>query len=621
MPSSERVYPVRSGVAPDRVATVAEAPAGAPVQAVPADGPPSGTVTTTAPGVATAAVTTTAAGDAIEAGVAGSVRAVAEPGLAQAVAVLTRPDLAHVVDLVAWVEDGWLHVANADGASRLPVDDPDGPWEILRGRDPVADQDPMHGVPLVAALADPSPPAARNAYPFAGRRLLSMFADPTRSPDIAVVHTPRHYWPERGGHLGEHGSLDAGQSRAPLVLSGAGVTARGLLPRVARVIDVAPTLAALAGAAMPEAEGTALDDLAGPGARHVVGLLWDGTNCNDLLDLAARGELPNVARLLARGVALTGGALAEFPSVTLTNHTSAITGVGPGRHGILHNVYFDRATDRQVITNEAATWHVACDQLRDGVSTVFEAVARSRPGTETACVNEPIDRGASYSTFGLVRALGVGPGAGGAGAGAEAAGGGMEDYLPAAEGDPHASAERVTADPNYAWSTRVDALGLTQIIDLWADGREPPVLTWWNTTITDTGHHGGGPYSPEARAALADADRRLGVFLDLVERRGLTDQTAILLTADHGFEAADPDCRGDWDVALHRAGVVFRDEGYGFIYLGLAGDDEAPADSADPGSPANLGDRATPGGPAGQGGPGGSGAQATASLPPQPPGT
>lgn len=292
--------------------------------------------------------------------------------------------------------------------------------------------------------------------------------------------------------------------------------------------------------------------------RHVVGLLWDGTNCNDLLDLARDGRLPNVARLLARGCALTGGSVAEFPSVTLTNHTSAITGLGPGRHGILHNVYFDRAIGRQVSPNEVRTWHTACEQLRPGVRTMFEAVAAARPGAYTACVNEPIDRGATYSTFELVRALARldGPG-------------GMADHLPPAQDDPHASATWVEADADYAWSSRVDALGLTQILDLWK--AEPPLLTWWNTTVTDTGHHLGGPYSPAARASMLDADRRLGVFLDLLDARGLTDQTAILLTADHGSEGAREDCTGDWDAALLGAGVTFRDEGYGFLYLGDLG--------------------------------------------------
>ena len=45
--------------------------------------------------------------------------------------------------------------------------------------------------------------------------------------------------------------------------------------------------------------------------------------------------------------------------------------------------------------------------------------------------------------------------------------------------------------------------------------------------------------------------------------------TTVLLTADHGMELADPTCTGDWDVALTEAGIPFRDEAYGFIYLGV----------------------------------------------------
>ena len=89
------------------------------------------------------------------------------------------------------------------------------------------------------------------------------------------------------------------------------------------------------------------------------------------------------------------------------------------------------------------------------------------------------------------------------------------------------------------------------------------------TTLTDSAHHAGGPCSPIARAGLRDADARLGVWLDLLESRGLLASTTVLLTADHGMELADPMCTGDWDVALTEAGIPFRDEAYGFLYLGV----------------------------------------------------
>lgn len=477
---------------------------------------------------------------------------------AAAVSVLIDPSLAHVVDLVAYPDGDGIVVANAEGASRIRLSDPDAPAEVLRGRDPIADQNPLAFDSYEAEAADPSPPNARNSYPYAGRRLASLFADAERAPDIVVVHTGRHYWPDRGGHLGEHGSLGVVQSRAPFLLSGAGVTGRGLVRDAARVVDVAPTLCVLAGvdpADLDDMEGSPWVSGITPGtARHVVGLLWDGANSNDLLHLAVTGELPAVARLLDNGFALTGGAVAEFPSVTLVNHTSALTGVGPGRHGVVHNAYFDRRTGEQVVPNDSTMWHRASEWLRPGVRTVFERVAEARPDAMTACVNEPIDRGAAYSTFGLVRA-------GGASDGAHS----MSSALPDPAADPHVTPLHL-ARQDYHWGSQVDGIGLVQVRQLLEQGM--PDLLWWNTTLTDAGHHAGGPRSEVARSALRDADRRLGAFLDDLASRDLLDGTVFLLTADHGSEPADPECVGDWDAALQEAGIPFRDEGYGFVYLG-----------------------------------------------------
>jgi len=469
----------------------------------------------------------------------------------RAVDVLCDPALAHVVDLVAYADRSAIVVANADGAARLTASDA----EVLHGRNPVADQDPLAFTPLTTELADLSPANALNAYPFAYERLASLFSA-TAAPDIAVVHTGKHHWPDQGGHLGEHGSLNVVQSRAPLILSGAGVTERGILGVASRTIDVGPTLAWLAGAALgalSDMDGRALVDLVVPEAQHVVGLLWDGCNSNSLYALAQAGELPNVARLMSSGCALRGGAIAEFPSVTLVNHTSALTGVGPGRHGIVNNAYFDRRNAAQVLTNNSATWHRWSEWLAPGVRTAFEFV-----DGPTASVNEPVDTGASYSTFALVRE-------GGSSDGAKSM---LDDFLPDPKLDPLATQEHVLGNKEYHFSSSVDGIGLQQVLDLWPAVSEAPRLMWWNTTLTDTGHHEGGPHSPIAHAAMRDADARLGVFLDRLEHLGVLDRTMFLLTSDHGSEGADPSCVGDWDQPLRDAGLTFRDEAYGFIYLG-----------------------------------------------------
>ncbi len=484
---------------------------------------------------------------------------------------LCQPQLADIVDLVCWVEDEpggdrAAYAANSIGRVRFRID---GPAEVIAGENPIGSEDPLAFLPYEQELADPSPKRSTdNAYPLAAQRLLSFFADPDRSPDLAIVHTPRHFFPDEGGHVGEHGSLDVIQSRAPFILSGAGVRRQGYVDDHARLVDVGPTLAHLAGVpeeALRDALGAALDGSprtqwydATAARSHVIGILWDGGHCGDLLHLAEAGELPGVARLVERGMALRGGAVAEFPSITLTNHTAILTGVGPGRHGVMGNVYYDRATGERVVPNDESTWHRSSDWLRPGSRTIFEMVndqLGEAGRLRTASVDEAIDRGADYSTMALIRASGE--------SGADA----LDDALPDPTTSPFLGDPSLLADDYFRWGVRVDDLGLQQMLDLWADPAAAPVFTWWANVVTDAGHHGGGPRSAMARDSLRQSDARLSAFLDHLEALGVLDDVTILLTADHGFEGSDPTCTGSWKPALDALGLPYRDEGPGLVYL------------------------------------------------------
>jgi predicted AlkP superfamily pyrophosphatase or phosphodiesterase len=333
----------------------------------------------------------------------------------------------------------------------------------------------------------------------------------------------------------------------------------------AAVVDVAPTLAWLAGVPPDQLtdghgrplDGVPRDDLVSRAGRWVVGILWDGAHCGELLRLATAGELPGVARLLERGLALDGGAVAAFPSVTLANHTSLLTGVGVGRHGILGNAYWDRALGHEVVTNAGSAWHRAGEWLRPGVRTVFELVHAADPAATTACLNEPTERGATISTMALIRASGAGDGADG-----------LRALLPDPATSPYLSSRAHLADEYFAWCTQVDDVGLEQVLQAWETAATAPRLMWWSNAVTDAGHHAGGPRSAVATDSFRDADRRLEVFLDHLDRLGVSEDVTFLLTADHGFERSVPAGTAEWGTELRAAGIPHRDVGPGFLYLG-----------------------------------------------------
>jgi hypothetical protein len=483
----------------------------------------------------------------------------------RAIELLTDSALEPIVDMVLVARDGAYEARAHDGHVRFRRDGA-GTFEVLEtaGSNPIGEQATDRFTPLAEERANPNPHRRENSYPFAYEQVAQLFDHPA-APDLCVIHSADHNWEDHGGHRGEHGSLGLVQARAPFVVAGKGVRNDGLVPRAARLVDVAPTVLELLGVA-PDGEGRHLAgqdgvvredllDLAGGRPRHVVAFLFDGTNPNVLYDMAARGEAPTTARLIAQGTAFGHGAVAGLPTVTLANHTSILTGRLPGHHGILHNAWFDRRTGEQVITNSNATWPHAMDHVFDGVESIHSVVHRHEPGSFTASVNEPCDIDADYSTFGFFRRGEVPP-------------------IPkSTEGLPHTTDRFVRPSKDYHWSSIVDHMGTEQAVGVWGgsyrDETYPlPRFMFANFTLTDAAMHEGGPYSEIAAAAIRDSDARMGEIIAAIERAGVVDETAFVLVADHGMEENDPSVNGDWDVDLRAAGLTFRDEGYGFLYLG-----------------------------------------------------
>ncbi|HKN91873.1 MAG TPA: alkaline phosphatase family protein [Acidimicrobiia bacterium] len=504
----------------------------------------------------------------------------AGPGAARAASadaaleVLTDRSLDPVVEMVLTVRGGAFEAHSAEGSVRFArhLDGAGWRYEVLdvAGRNPLHNQNCGSFASAAAEAAARYPRRAANAYPHGYEQVVQFFEAPM-APDLCVVHSAAHNYEDRGGHRGEHGSLDVVQARAPFVLAGRGVRADGLVDRSCRLVDVAPTLARLLGlpagpgiglngrprpdAHLVRQDGDPLTDLLvdGDRPRHVVGFLLDGCNPNTLYRLAGSGRAPNVARLMARGTSFRHGAMAGMPTVTLANHTSLITGALPGHHRILHNAWWDRLSGEVVSTNSPATWPTAMTRLAPGIETIFEAIGQADPAAFTAAVNEPADRGATFSTFDFFRRGDIPP-------------------FPHPEDLPHVTMRFAGNLGEYRFNTMIDHMATEQAVGLW-QGRyrgvdyPAPRFCWVSFQLTDCGMHAGGPRSDVAEAAIADTDGRVGEILAAVERAGALGDTAFVLLADHGMEETDPAVQGDWDAALAAAGVAFRDEGHGFVYL------------------------------------------------------
>ncbi|MEA3076767.1 MAG: phosphonoacetate hydrolase [Actinomycetota bacterium] len=488
--------------------------------------------------------------------------------------VLLSAELEPIVDMVLrraeGSEDEYEALAH-DGRSRFRRSDDGNGWrftvESIEGRDPLAEQDAGRFAGVEDERANAFPARTANSYPNGYEQVAQLFDSPD-APDLCVVHSAAHNWEDAGGHRGEHGSIDVIQARAPFVLAGAGTRALGMVDRHCRLIDVAPTVLSVLGieptgkgvalnggvrddALLARQDGEPLDDLvdrtAGP-ADHVVGFLLDGCNPNVLYAMAAAGEAPNIARLISDGTAFRHGALSSLPTVTLANHTATLTGCYPGHHGIVHNAWWDRTTGQQVITNSPATWPWAMKRLDPDVETIHEAVRRHRPGAYTVSIDEPTDRGASWSTFDAIRA------------------GQRPDRFPSDQLE-HATERFVRPSKDYRRMSIVDHLGAEECVAAWSGAGPLPTFTWMNFTLTDAAFHEGGPHSEIAYASVRDTDARLGRVLEAVERSGAFDRTAFFLVADHGMEETNPAVTGDWAHHLKAEGLSFRDEAFGFLYF------------------------------------------------------
>lgn len=291
-------------------------------------------------------------------------------------------------------------------------------------------------------------------------------------------------------------------------------------------------------------------------ARHVVLISVDGLRPDYYLPNPQRKTVtPALDALRARG-SWAEAVISQFPSLTYPAHTSIVTGVRPARHGIVNNTYFDPLTGSNawMFDNAAmkvpALWDAAraAGLTTAGVSwpvTVGAKIDYLLPETNQAPRDSTwLDLMRRQSTPGLVDAV------------VKRLGG----FEP-------------NANRDYFQRDRFSAAAAAHIIET-----HRPNLLLVHLVEADTAQHQFGPHSPEAVAAIGRVDGRIAEIVRAIETAGLTADTAIIITGDHGFyrvhSAFQPnavlrdagllqtDANGrivSWTAVAHRAAIKLKD--------------------------------------------------------------
>lgn len=432
-------------------------------------------------------------------------------------------------------------------------------YEVIEvvGQNPIESQDhralSTYADELAAGSGDPDTnfvEPANVTYPYAYERLSQLFDSPN-APDLAV--NPKSYC--YGRQPGQHGALDVIQSRSPLVFSGPGVR-RGESDAESRQIDIAPTIAHLMGFPLIDGrdstgrtssergvaadvylqrqDGRVLEEVLDPSAgkpERVYVILLDGQSHTELRHRLETepGAIPNLRRLIERGVMLRYGSVTNFPSITWPSHNAIGTGAWCGHHDIVNPSYYLRET-QETVSPQGQQFDTA-RFLAPGVETLFEAFHRvhgewdGTKGVVTASVNEPCTRGAAHASLER-RLLGD-----------------RGELIMLTKETEHEISPRwfeELEEQGHKLQGQIDNRALAQARQLFVDQSHPaPIFTYHEFAQPDSSAHDYGPHHEGARAALDETDVRIGHLLRTIEERGLFESTLFVITTDHGMAQQD----------------------------------------------------------------------------------
>jgi arylsulfatase A-like enzyme len=280
---------------------------------------------------------------------------------------------------------------------------------------------------------------------------------------------------------------------------------------------IATVLLAAAGAAGPAQAGNATLNLV---------LVLDGLRPDSI----TADETPNLWRLRQEGVNFLNSH-AVFPTVTRANATAIATGTYPDRNGIFGNSLYVRAVDpNRAFVNDDHKALLRLDAATDGGMVLSESLGEilARRGKTLAVVSSGSTGSALLANHRAPNGVGVLVNAY------------WEPGVRVAFPDPvnEAILRRFPAAPHKggARDSLVEPINWTQRVlrDYVLPDLKPDVVINW---LTEPDHlqHAIGAGAPEARAAIRNNDREVGLLLEKLRELGLAEKTNIIVVSDHGF--------------------------------------------------------------------------------------
>ncbi len=220
--------------------------------------------------------------------------------------------------------------------------------------------------------------------------------------------------------------------------------------------------------------------------------------------------LPNMARLIREGSYCTN-LRSVYPTLTYAVHTTIVTGVSPGKHGILHNNPL-----QPFVPESRQDWYWYRDAIR--VPTLYDAAGDA--GLTVAGILWPVTGKASIA-FNLPEV--------------KAVRGESQSWKALRNGSPLFCLDMVLRFGSVRKGHRQPELDdFSTLCAVDTIRRKRPDLMLLHLIELDDAKHTYGTAGIRIREALRRMDRRIGQILEALEQAGLGNTATIMILGDHG---------------------------------------------------------------------------------------